>query len=126
MVNEAAQMVKHACLETVEWQPISSGDRYANTAIRGVCPEYGEMRNEVPAEGRWISAGDLLERRRVAFIGGRIREKLFSGRPAGGGTGLIKGGRLTVLRTMDRKIQLSNYFFSHDESRWIPFTAARD
>src|SRR5207244_5480042 len=78
MVKETAPMVKHACLETVEWQPISYGDRYANTAIRGVCPEYGEMRNEVPAEGRWISAGDLLERRRVAFIGGRIREKLFS------------------------------------------------
>src|SRR5947207_3065432 len=38
MVKETAPMVKHACLETVEWQPISYGDRYANTAIRGVCP----------------------------------------------------------------------------------------
>src|SRR5437773_2603481 len=126
MVKETAPMVKHACLETVEWQPISYGDRYANTAIRGVCPEYGEMRNEVPAEGRWISAGDLLERRRVAFIGGRIREKLFSGRPAVGETVLIKGVRFTVLGTMDRKIQLSNYFSSDDESVWIPFTAAGD
>src|SRR5438034_1828750 len=124
MVKETAPMVKHACLETVEWQPISYGDRYANTAIRGVCPEYGEMRNEVPAEGRWISAGDLLERRRVAFIGGRIREKLFSGRPAVGEAVLIKGVRFTVLGTMDRKIQLSNYFSSDDESVCIPFTAA--
>src|SRR2546425_74354 len=78
------------------------------------------------AEGRWISAGDLLERRRVAFIGGRIREKLFSGRPAVGETVLIKGVRFTVLGTMDRKIQLSNYFSSDDESVWIPFTAAGD
>src|SRR5256886_1610325 len=84
------------------------------------------MRSEVPAEGRWISAGDLLERRRVAFIGGRIREKLFSGRPAVGETVLIKGVRFTVLGTMDRKIQLSNYFSSDDESVWIPFTAAGD
>src|SRR5438445_281921 len=48
MVKETAPMVKHACLETVEWQPISYGDRYANTAIRGVCPEYGDMRKEFP------------------------------------------------------------------------------
>src|SRR5437867_4011681 len=88
--------------------------------------ETAPMRNEVPAEGRWISAGDLLERRRVAFIGGRIREKLFSGRPAVGETVLIKGVRFTVLGTMDRKIQLSNYFSSDDESVWIPFTAAGD
>ena len=32
------------------------GDRLANTAIRGVYPEYGEIRNEVPGDGRWISS----------------------------------------------------------------------
>ena len=52
---------------------ISYGERMVGTAaIRGVCPEYGEMRNEVPSEGRWISAGDELERRRVVFLGGRF------------------------------------------------------
>src|SRR5256886_51390 len=89
MVKESAPLVKHVCLETVRWLPISYNDRYGNTAIRGVCPEYGEMRNEVPTEGRWITAGDLLERRRVAFIGGRIREKIFSGRTAVGETVII-------------------------------------
>ena len=24
--------------------------------VRGVCPEYGDMRNEVPSEGRWINS----------------------------------------------------------------------
>jgi hypothetical protein len=52
---------------------IAYGDRMVGTApVRGVCPEYGEMRNEVPSEGRWIDAGDELERRRVIFLGGRI------------------------------------------------------
>src|SRR5256884_9709876 len=59
MVKETAPMVKHACLETVEWQPISYGDRMVGTdPVRGVCPEYGEMRNEVPSEGRWLNAED--------------------------------------------------------------------
>jgi len=127
MVKETAPLVKHVCLETVGGPGIAYGDRMAGTAaIRGVCAEYGEMRNEVAAEGRWINASDFLERRRVAFLGGRIREQLFSGRPAVGETVLIGGVRFTVIGVMARKIQLSNYFSSDDESVWIPYTAAGD
>ncbi|HTS60361.1 MAG TPA: ABC transporter permease [Terriglobales bacterium] len=127
LVKQTATLVKNACLETVNRPGISYGDRLAGTAaIRGVCPEYGEMRNEVPGEGRWIDATDFLERRRVAFLGGRIREQLFSGRPAVGETVLIAGVRFTVIGVMARKIQLSNYFSSDDESVWIPYTTAGD
>ncbi len=128
MVKETASLVKHVCLETVRRPGIAYGDRMVGTAaIRGVCPEYGEMRNEVPSEGRWISAGDELERRRVCFLGGRIREQLFSGRPAVGETVLIGGVRFTVIGVMEgAKIQLSNYFSSDDESVWIPYSAAGD
>ena len=126
VVRENATLVKTACLETVRWLPISYGDRLANTAIRGVCPEYGEMRNEVPSAGRWISPEDMLERRRVVFLGARLREKLFSGQPAVGETVRISGTRFTVIGTMDRKIQDSNYFTSDDESVWIPYSSAGD
>jgi len=127
MVKETAPLVRHACLETVRRPGISYGDRMVGTAaIRGVCPEYGEMRNEIPEEGRWINSSDSIERRRVAFLGGRIREQLFSGRPAIGETVLIAGVRFTVIGTMARKIQLSNYFSSDDESVWIPYSAAGD
>jgi putative ABC transport system permease protein len=127
MVKETAPLVKYACLETVRRPGIAYQDRMVGTAaIRGVCPQYGEMRNEVPEEGRWINSSDFLERRRVAFLGGRIREQLFSGRPAIGETVLIGGVRFTVIGVMARKIQLSNYFSSDDESVWIPYTAAGD
>ncbi len=126
LVRENATLVKTACLETVRWLPISYGDRLANTAIRGVCPEYGEMRNEVPSAGRWISPEDALERRRVVFLGARLREKLFSGQPAVGETVRIGGTRFTVIGTMERKIQDSNYFTSDDESVWIPYSSAGD
>jgi len=102
LVRENATLVKTACLETVRWLPISYGDRLANTAIRGVCAEYGEMRNEVPSAGRWICPEDMLERRRVVFLGARLREKLFSGQPAVGETVRISGTRFTVVGTMER------------------------
>jgi putative ABC transport system permease protein len=127
MVKEAAPLVKFVCRESVKRPGISYGDRMVGTAaIRGVCPEYGEMRNEVPSEGRWLNASDELERRRVCFLGGRIKEKLFSGRPAAGEQVEIGGVRFTVVGVMARKIQLSNYFSSDDESVWIPFSAATE
>jgi putative ABC transport system permease protein len=127
LIKETAPLVKHACLETVHRPGITYGDRMSGTApVRGVCPEYGEMRNEIPAEGRWLNSLDELERRRVIFLGGRLREQLFSGRPAVGETVLVAGVPFQVVGVMARKIQLSNYFSSDDESSWIPYSAAGD
>jgi putative ABC transport system permease protein len=127
LIKAQASLVKHVCRETVKRPGIAYGDRMVGTAaIRGVCPEYGEMRNEVASQGRWLNASDELERRRVVFIGGRLREQLFSGRPAVGETVLIGGVRFTVIGVMERKIQMSNYFSSDDESAWIPYSAAGD
>ncbi len=127
LIKETAPLVKHVCLETVRRPGIAYGDRMVGTAaVRGVCPAYGEMRNEVPSEGRWINQSDEVERRRVCFLGGRIREQLFSGRPAVGETVQIGGVRFTVIGVMQRKLQMSNYFSSDDESVWIPYSAAGD
>jgi putative ABC transport system permease protein len=127
MVKATAPLVKHVCLETVRRPGIAYGNRLVGTApVRGVCPEYGEMRNEVPSEGRWIDAEDEIERRRVIFLGGRLKEQLFSGRPAVGETVQVQGVSFTVIGVMARKIQLSNYFSSDDESSWIPYSSAGD
>src|SRR5690242_8054528 len=127
MVKATAPLVKHVCLETVRRPGISYNDRLVGTApVRGVCPEYGEMRNEVAAEGRWLNSSDELERRRVIFLGNRLREQLFSGRPAVGEYVTVAGVRFQVIGVMARKLQLSNYFSSDDESSWIPYSAAGD
>jgi putative ABC transport system permease protein len=123
-VRQEATLVKTACLESVKFLSITHEGQLVNTAIRGVCPEYGEMRNEVPSEGRWINASDVVEHRRVAFIGGRVREQLFGGRPAVGEGVQIDGVHFTIVGIMDRKLQLSNYFTSDDRSVFIPYTAA--
>lgn len=125
-ILQEVSLVKHACLETVRTLPISYMERMVNHHVRGVCPEYGSMRNEVPSEGRWISPEDMVERRRVAFLGARLREKLFSGRPAVGETIAIRGLRFTVIGVMEKKLQMSNYFGSDDNAAFIPYSAAGD
>ena len=119
-------LIKRVTLETVRWKGISREERLKETAIRGVYPEYGEMRNEVPAEGRWISPEDIAERRRVVFMGARLKKKLFSGTPAMDETVRINGVPFTVIGTMDMKFSDSCYFNCDDESVFIPYTAAGD
>ena len=121
-----SSLVKSISMETVQWKQIAYGDRMANTAVRGVEPVYGEIRNELPSDGRWLSPEDYVERRRVAFIGSELRKKLFAGRPAIGETIRIDGMRYTVVGSMDRKMQMSNYFTSDDECAFIPYTTAGD
>ncbi len=125
-VRAEATLVKQACLETVRWNSIQYGERMVNTATRGVYPEYGEIRNEIPSEGRWISPEDFQERRRVMFLGGRVAQRLFGGRMPIGETVIVAGVRFIVIGVMDTKLQFSNYFTSDDDSVFIPYTAAGD
>ena len=126
LVRSNATLVKHACLETVRTKSIAYADRMVSTAIRGVCPEYGEIRNEVAGDGRWINAIDFTDRRRVAFLGQWVAEKLFAGRPAVGEEVQIDGVRFTIVGVMAKKMQMSNYFTSDDRSVFIPYTSAGD
>src|SRR5229473_3566941 len=125
-VKAQSPLVKRVTRETVRWKGITHDERLSDTAIRGVYPEYGEMRNEIPMEGRWISPEDIEERRRVAFLGAILRRKLFSGTPAIGETVRIDGVKFTVVGSMDTKFSDSNYFTSDDESVFIPYTTAGD
>ncbi len=125
-IKETSPLIKTICMETAKTYGIQYGDRIVNTTVRGVCPEYGEMRNEVAKDGRWIDASDQMERRRVIFLGNHIKRQLFSGRNAVGETVLVGGVRFQVIGVMDKKIQLSNYFTSDDRSAWIPYSTAGD
>jgi putative ABC transport system permease protein len=125
-VKAQSPLIKRVTLETVKWKGISHEERLSDSATRGVYAEYGEMRNEVPSEGRWISAEDIAERRRVVFLGARLKKKLFSGTPAVGETVRINGVRFTVIGTMDMKFADSCYFNCDDESAFIPYSAAAD
>lgn len=121
-----ATFAKTICPETVKVLSISHAERSMDTAIRGVCKEYGEIRNEIPTDGRWLNEDDEINHRRVVFIGARVRKKLFSQMPSVGETVDINGVRFTVIGTMDRKFQGMTYFRTDDDSAWIPYSTAAD
>jgi putative ABC transport system permease protein len=121
-----ATFAKTVCPETVKTLSVSHAERSMDTAIRGVCQEYGNIRNEVPSEGRWLNEDDEINHRRVVFIGARLRKRLFSQMSPVGDTVEINGVRFTVIGTMDRKFQGMTYFRTDDDSAWIPYSTAAD
>jgi putative ABC transport system permease protein len=125
-IKATTPAIKTICREASKQLPIQYNEHYVNAEVRAVCAEYGEMRNEVPSTGRWLSPMDVVERRRVIFLGDEIKRQLFGNRNAIGETVLVRGMRFEVVGVMDKKIQLSNYFASDDKSTWIPFSTASD
>ena len=125
-IEAETSLVKDISAETVRWHGVTYQERLQNAPVRGVFPSYGRVRNQVPSQGRWISDEDVQERRRVVFLGGRLKEQLFSGRPAVGETVKINNVRFTVIGIMDRKLNFSCYFSCDDVSVWIPYTTAGD
>lgn len=53
------------------------GGQYANFSIRSVHPGHQELENTVIASGRYINEVDLLQYRKVAVIGKKVKEELF-------------------------------------------------
>jgi putative ABC transport system permease protein len=113
-------LVKYASPEIFESLPLSYGNKQTTAGVRGVAPEYGLMRSERAAEGRFINAEDVERRRRVAFVGTEVALKLFGNSPAVGQTIRIKGVSFEVVGVLADKAQLSSYFYPDERSVFIP------
>jgi len=72
---------------------------YANTSgqVLGVEPNYSEVRFVPVAEGRFVNADDVAERRRVVVLGSKSATLLFPGRPMLGETITINDVAFTVV-----------------------------
>jgi len=110
-VKAQSPLVKRVTRETVRFQGVSYGERLSDSAVRGVYPEYGEMRNEFHP----TAAGSPRGHRRTPprhLPRCPPRKKLFSGEPALGETVRIKGVPFTVIGSMDMKFSDSCYFIA--------------
>jgi putative ABC transport system permease protein len=95
------------------------GDRQRRVDVSGVSPDYGEMRNMVPAEGgRFINDLDVSQRRRVVFVGNRLADDLFQTQDAVGETVMIHGSPFLVVGVLIEKSQDSSYS-GRDHSKMI-------
>ncbi len=104
---------------------IVRGQREVETMIRAVWPQYGIIRNSRIEQGRWLSAEDDQQQRRVAVLGYSIAHDLFRGLPPIGEDVTLNGIRYTVVGVLKSKLQIANYNRRDDECVFIPYSSVR-
>ena len=97
-IREAAPMIAAISPEMIDArQTVVHGYRQHTITVRGVHTEYGRVRNQTMATGRWIVPEDEVQKQRVAVLGAKAAEKLFSEMPPLGEEITIDGLRFTVI-----------------------------
>jgi putative ABC transport system permease protein len=97
------------------------GENILNPLVAGVMPNYSEMRNVLPVTGgRFINDLDIEQRRRVAFIGDKVKEFLFGETDAVGRLVYIGEVPFTVIGVMQKKTQNSSYNARDQDRIYIP------
>lgn len=122
-IQEGVPTVEAVSPEVRRWFPLIFNERTRGYSVAGVHACYERIREEVVADGRFLSEDDVLHRRRVVVIGDTIRKELFSGLPALGSEIKINGIRFTVIGILQKKTQISNYDSPDDMTAFIPLTA---
>ena len=89
---------------TLERTDLYEVSQWSNTSslVMGVEPNYSTVRFVPMAVGRFLNAGDLLNRRRVAVLGQKTAQLLFPGRPFLGHFITINGTDFAVIGETDR------------------------
>jgi putative ABC transport system permease protein len=89
----------------------------------GIYPIFGELRNIYPElGGRFINPVDLKEKKRVAFIGDKLKEDLFGTQEAVGKYIFIDNVPFLVVGVMKKKAQDSSYSGRDEGKAFIPST----
>ncbi|KAA3608869.1 MAG: FtsX-like permease family protein [Calditrichaeota bacterium] len=99
-------------------------DKINRPNVTGIIPEYGVMRNVRPEPGgRWLNDLDIKDKRRVVFIGNRLRDFLF-GENANviGKYVYIDQTPFLVVGVMKEKTQNSSYNQRDRDRAFIPMT----
>src|SRR5439155_488185 len=109
-VRGQVQGLKAISSEYSDGMKVEYGTKTLSVDTSGVTPEFGVMRNLIPAGGgRFIDAVDVGESRRVAFLGDKLAENLFGKTPAVGKIITIKFSPFLVVGVLQPKTQDSSY-----------------
>ena len=98
------------------------GAKAVSAEVAAANVEFGEMRNLVPENGRYLNDRDLAERRRVVFIGDQLKKDLFGASEAVGRSLRIDGVPFLVIGVMKEKDQDSSYSSRDKDKATIPAT----
>jgi putative ABC transport system permease protein len=103
--------------------PVTAGPKSINARVRGVHPEYGELRNLIPQPGgRFVDALDVAEKRRVVFLGEELAEDLFGTQDVVGRSVQISQSAFLVIGVMQTKIMMGMYSGPDKNQASVPWT----
>jgi len=110
--------------EIHRWGVVVNHGKTTTTAqVKGVTYGFGEIRNHIPATGgRFLDPLDEQLRRRVAFMGDKIAEKIFGEENPAGKEILLEKVPYTVIGVMMPKVTMGNYNGMDEDQISIPIT----
>jgi putative ABC transport system permease protein len=89
-------------------------------------PIYAVMRNIIPASGgRYLNDVDVDRRRRVVFLGDKLKKDLFKDEDAVGKTVMINATPFLVIGVMQEKAQDSSYSGRDQDKAFLPDSTYR-
>ncbi len=98
-------------------------DKSASTYCEGVYPNFEYLRTFYPKKGgRFLNQQDIVDKRRVVYLGSGIAEELFGEKNPIGKQIEMDGVPFTVVGIMQKKLQLGMSNGPDDERAIIPFT----
>ncbi|MBN2008442.1 ABC transporter permease [candidate division KSB1 bacterium] len=131
-VESDAELLRHEIPEIVNISPehhrwgtaVRLNDKVNKPNITGCIPEYGPMRNIWPEPGgRWIDDVDVKDRKRVVFLGNRLRDFLFGDNANAIGQYVYLGDvPFKVVGVLKKKTQNSSYSQRDQDRAFIPVT----
>ncbi len=98
-------------------------DKILSEHVNGITPEYESLRNHIPQMGgRMINPLDMQLKRRVAFLGYSLKNRLFGDEDPVGKQILVNGMPFTVVGVMIDKMQMNSYSGMDEDKLSIPAT----
>jgi len=102
---------------------LRNGDKTASTYMEGVYPPFEFLRRLYHGVGgRFLNDKDIVERRRVAFLGSVVAKELFGREAPIGETVYVDGLPFKIIGIMPKKMQTSMNYGPDDRRVIIPFT----
>ncbi|KAA3605458.1 MAG: ABC transporter permease [Planctomycetota bacterium] len=121
--------IDRVCMEfsSGSGNPIRYRDRELLIPLSGVEPEFHQVRNfPVVPGGRRLHALDFRERRRVIFLGDRLRQRLFGSEAAVGKWVDLWGFPFLVIGVLQPRATINNYNGEDRDKALIPATTFQD
>lgn len=109
--------------ELIKWDiSIKYRNELVNSNIIGVNQSYSKIRNLSSKHGRFINKIDIDNKKKVVFLGNKVKEQIFDKEDGIGKSILINGIPFSVIGVMQKKNQIVNYSGMDEQNIFIPFS----